>query len=70
MPLIHVTQAPGRTAEQKAELLRELTDTYVKVTGAKPEAVWVTVAEVPADSWSVAGDSLAARAAKAKAATV
>ena len=68
MPLIHVTQTPGKTAEEKAELLRELTDTYVKVTGAKPASVWVTVAEVPTDSWSIAGDTLAARAAEAKAA--
>jgi 4-oxalocrotonate tautomerase len=68
MPLIHVTQTPGQSAEEKAELLRELTHAYVKVTGAKPASVWATVAEVPTDSWSVAGETLAARAAEAKAA--
>ncbi|MDT7799903.1 MAG: 4-oxalocrotonate tautomerase [Actinomycetota bacterium] len=68
MPLIHVTQTQGKSAEEKAELLRELTDTYVKVTGAKPASVWATVSEVATDSWSVGGDTLAARAAEAKAA--
>ncbi|KPI04355.1 4-oxalocrotonate tautomerase family enzyme [Actinobacteria bacterium OK074] len=64
MPLIHVKQTPGKTAEQKSELVRELTDAYVRATGGKPESVWVTVEEIAADSWSIAGETLAARAAK------
>ncbi|MFI9644998.1 4-oxalocrotonate tautomerase family protein [Streptomyces sp. NPDC052040] len=64
MPLIHVQQTPGKTAEQKAELVRELTDAYVRATGSKPESVWVTVQEIGTDSWSVAGETLAARAAR------
>ena len=64
MPLIQVQQTPGKTAEQKAELVRELTDAYVKATGSKPESVWVTVQEIATDSWSIAGDTLAVRAAK------
>lgn len=64
MPLIHVQQTPGKTTEQKSELVRELTEAYVRVLGAKPESVWVTVQEIPADSWSVAGETLAARAAR------
>lgn len=63
MPLIQVKQTPGKTAEQKADLVRELTDAYVRATGAKPESVWVTVEEVAADSWSIAGQTLTARAA-------
>ncbi len=64
MPLIQVKQTPGKTAEQKSELVRELTEAYVRATGSKPESVWVTVEEVAADSWSIAGETLAARAAK------
>jgi 4-oxalocrotonate tautomerase len=63
MPLIQVKQTPGKTAEQKGELVRELTEAYVRSTGSKPESVWVTVEEVATDSWSIAGDTLAARAA-------
>ncbi|QNP71127.1 4-oxalocrotonate tautomerase family protein [Streptomyces roseirectus] len=64
MPLIHVQQTPGKTAEQKSELVRELTDAYVRATGAKPESVWITVQEIAPDSWSIAGETLAARAAR------
>ncbi|TSB21417.1 4-oxalocrotonate tautomerase family protein [Streptomyces sp. NBC_01525] len=63
MPLIHVQQTPGKTAEQKAELVRALTDAYVTATGGKRESVWVTVQEIGADSWSIGGETLAARAA-------
>lgn len=64
MPLIHVQQTPGRTPEQKSELVRALTDAYVGATGSKPESVWVTVQEIATDSWSIGGDTLAARAAR------
>ncbi|EHN79775.1 tautomerase family protein [Streptomyces coelicoflavus] len=64
MPLIHVQQTPGKTAEQKSELVRALTDAYVNATGSKPESVWVTVQEIATDSWSIGGDTLAARAAR------
>ncbi|MDF9816416.1 4-oxalocrotonate tautomerase family protein [Streptomyces sp. SPB162] len=64
MPLINVQQTPGKTAEQKAELVRALTDAYVGATGGKPESVWVTVQEIATDSWSIGGDTLAARAAE------
>ena len=64
MPLIHVNQVTGKTVEQKAELIRELTETYVRVTGAKPESVWVTIEETGKDNWGIAGETIAARAAK------
>ncbi|WP_344021154.1 4-oxalocrotonate tautomerase family protein [Streptomyces luteireticuli] len=66
MPLIQVKQTPGKTAEQKAALVRELTDAYVRATGGKPESLWVTVEEVATDSWAVGGETLAARAAAAQ----
>lgn len=65
MPLIQVVQTPGKTAEAKRELVRELTEAYVKATGSNPASVWVTISEVGTDSWSVAGETLADRAAKA-----
>ncbi|SER84507.1 4-oxalocrotonate tautomerase [Streptomyces sp. yr375] len=64
MPLIQVQQTPGKTTEQKSELVRELTEAYVRATGSKPESVWVTVQEIATDSWSIAGETLAERAAK------
>jgi 4-oxalocrotonate tautomerase len=64
MPLIQVHHTPGKTPEQKAALVRELTDAYSRVLGNKPESIWVTLTEVPADSWSVGGETLAASAAR------
>lgn len=63
MPLIQVQQTPGKTSEQKAELVRALTDAYVSATNSKPESVWVTIQETATDSWSIGGKTLAARAA-------
>jgi 4-oxalocrotonate tautomerase len=65
MPLIHVQHTPGKTAEQKSALVRELTDAYVRATGGKPESVWVTVQEIATDSWGIAGETLAERMRRA-----
>jgi 4-oxalocrotonate tautomerase len=61
MPLIQITMVEGRTVEQKRDLARELTDTFARVAGAKPESVWVTFDEVPAENWATGGTLLADR---------
>ena len=61
MPLIQVKQIAGRTEEQKRALARELTDAYVRVMGNKPESVWVTIDELPAENWATGGTLLADR---------
>lgn len=69
MPFINVKQLAGRTDEQKAEIARELTATYARITGANPENIWVAIEEIPAQNWSAAGVTFAERAAeKARAA--
>ncbi|AZZ50460.1 4-oxalocrotonate tautomerase [Rathayibacter rathayi] len=65
MPLISISQTPGTDPQKKAALLRAVTDAYVAATGAKPASVWATVTEVPLDNWTVGGETLADRAAKA-----
>ena len=47
--------------EQKRALARELTDAYVRVTGIRPEAVWVTIDELPAENWAIGGTLVADR---------
>jgi 4-oxalocrotonate tautomerase len=61
MPLIQVKQIAGRTEEQKRAVARELTDAYVRATGAKPESVWVTIDELPAENWATGGTLIADR---------
>ena len=64
MPLLHVTQTPGQSAEAKRELLKRLTAAYVDATGAKPASVWVTIEEVSKDDWAIGGETLTERASK------
>jgi 4-oxalocrotonate tautomerase len=49
---------PGREPEQKAELVRRLTETYLEVCGRpgqSAEGVWVILDEVPPSDWGVGG---------------
>ena len=38
--------------------MRALTDTYVKLTGAAEESVWITVYETSRDDWAIGGRTL------------
>ncbi|MFI5698356.1 4-oxalocrotonate tautomerase family protein [Kribbella sp. NPDC051586] len=60
MPLIRVSMFPGRDQDQKAELIRRLTDTFIDVCGRPgqtAEGVWVILEEVPPSHWGVAGQA-------------
>lgn len=61
MPVIRVEMFKGRTREQKRELVRALTDTYIRVLGGKPEGVTIILAEVDKEDWAVAGGLVADR---------
>jgi 4-oxalocrotonate tautomerase len=59
MPLIRVSMFPGRQPDQKAELVRRLTETFMDVCGSpgqSAEGVWVILDEVPAEHWGVGGE--------------
>lgn len=47
---------PGRTQEQKRELVAKLTDAFVETCGGNREGVWVVINEVPAENWGVGGE--------------
>ncbi|MDH6128990.1 4-oxalocrotonate tautomerase family protein [Kitasatospora sp. GP82] len=66
MPFISVKQLAGRTEEQRAEIARELTETYARVTGVKPENIWVAIEEVPTENWAIAGVTFAEKARRAQ----
>ncbi|WP_105384650.1 tautomerase family protein [Neorhizobium alkalisoli] len=59
MPIIRVELFPGRRAEVKAQLARELTETLQRVAGVPPEATTVLITEVPPHEWFVAGKAYA-----------
>ena len=55
MPFIQVTMLEGRTVEQKAELMKKITEATVEAVGAKPESIRVAIYEISKDEWSVGG---------------
>lgn len=55
MPMITVEMYPGRTQEQKAALVREVTDAFVRTCGGRTEGVWVVLREVERGSWGIGG---------------
>ena len=56
MPIIEVHMLEGRTLDQKRDLARELTDTFVRVCGGDATNVRVLLDELPRANWAVAGE--------------
>ncbi len=55
MPIIRVEMFKGRSREQKRLLVRELTDTYVRVAGGTPGSVTIVLQDVEKEDWGVGG---------------
>ena len=45
----------GRSRDQKRLLVRELTDTFVRVAGGKPESVTIILEDVDKEDWGASG---------------
>ncbi|MBA2765123.1 MAG: tautomerase family protein [Thermoleophilaceae bacterium] len=56
MPIITVEWYEGRSAEQKAEIARKLTDLLVDVGKTQREHVWVRFVESPKSEWAIGGE--------------
>ncbi|MFM7469143.1 MAG: 2-hydroxymuconate tautomerase [Vampirovibrionales bacterium] len=55
MPYINVQLLQGVTPEQKATLVKEMTDTLVNTLGKKPEHIHVVIQEIAPENWGFAG---------------
>ncbi len=55
MPIITAHILEGRTAEQKADLIRALTDAVVKTLGVPVESVRVIVTTMGKDEYGIGG---------------
>ncbi len=51
MPHIIVKMYPGRTGEQKDELVRAITDSVVKIAKCEEKSVSVSIEEISAEDW-------------------
>ena len=55
MPYVNVQITRGATREQKAELVRDITGSLVRVLGKDPEHTHVVIQEIEEHDWGFAG---------------
>jgi 4-oxalocrotonate tautomerase len=55
MPLVQITMLTGRTADQKRNLAKRITDAMVEEAGAHREAIVVTFHELSKESYASGG---------------
>lgn len=55
MPFINVKMTAGATKEQKAQIVKEFTDTLVRVLGKNPQNTHIVIDEVARENWGHAG---------------
>ena len=58
MPYIEVLWFPGRDDDQKKILTKEITDSFVRVTGCKPNAVEIIFKEITKEDSASSGKLL------------
>lgn len=55
MPIIRIEMWEGKTLEQKRELVEVYTREMSRITGNKPESIFVVIDEVKKENWGVSG---------------
>ncbi len=65
MPYVNVKiTREGATPEQKAEVIRRMTQVLVEVLGKNPETTVVVIEEVETDNWGIGGRTVTERRRK------
>ena len=54
-PYINLQITRGATREQKQTIVREFTDTLVRVLGTKPEHTHIVIQEIEPEDWGFSG---------------
>ncbi|MBE9077213.1 4-oxalocrotonate tautomerase family protein [Romeria aff. gracilis LEGE 07310] len=55
MPYVNLQITKGATREQKAELVKDMTNSLVRVLGKKPEHIHVVIQEINEEDWGFSG---------------
>ncbi len=55
MPYVNIQITEGATREQKAALVKDTTDSLVRVLGKRPEHIHVVIQEVAEADWGFEG---------------
>ncbi|MFB1487340.1 MULTISPECIES: 4-oxalocrotonate tautomerase family protein [unclassified Thiocapsa] len=62
MPYVNIKiTREGATAEQKAALIKGVTQLLVDVLGKNPQTTMVVIDEVETDNWGIGGESVTLR---------
>ncbi|MDB4106504.1 4-oxalocrotonate tautomerase family protein [Alphaproteobacteria bacterium] len=65
MPMINLKITKGEsTAQQKAQVIREMTEVLQRVMGKNPDTTIVIIEEVDTDNWGIGGKSVTQRRAE------
>ena len=60
MPYVNIRMIEGgATAEQKAELIKGVTDVLVNVLGKSPDTTFIVIDEISAENWGHKGKPVA-----------
>ena len=51
MPYVNIQIIKGATREQKAQLVKDITDSLVRVLGKKPEHTHIVIQEINEEDW-------------------
>jgi len=55
MPYVNIQITKGATREQKAELVKEVTDSLARILGKKPEHTHIVIQEIDEENWGFSG---------------
>jgi len=67
MPFVNIKiTREGATAEQKAELIKGVTQLLVDVLNKNPATTVVVIEEVEMENWGIAGETVVARRKRGK----
>jgi 4-oxalocrotonate tautomerase len=55
MPYVNIQITQGATRAQKTQLVREVTDSLVRILGKKPEHTHIVIQEIAEENWGFAG---------------
>ena len=62
MPMVNVKiTREGATAEQKSQVIAEMTDVLARVLGKNPATTIVIIEEVETENWGIAGEPVSER---------
>ena len=55
MPYVNIQITKGTTREQKSQLVKEVTDSLVRILGKQPEHTHIVIQEIEDENWGFSG---------------